>query len=111
MSKVPLVRWHWRYAYVTSTHSLLPRHLNRVYDEDGGEAPIGILLHTKFLPQILVKSAEEKTRRQHFENSSLYDGYYDALVDDPVLWCPASTRLEDWRQLEDLGLMSRGGWD
>ena len=111
MSKVPLVRWHWRYVYATSTHSLLPRRLNRVYGEHGAEAPTGVLLHTKFLPEIVGKSAEERARRQHFENSDLYTAYYDALNDDPVLWCPASTRLEGWRQLEDLGLMSRGGWE
>ncbi|WP_179381066.1 glycosyltransferase family 2 protein [Jannaschia marina] len=111
LSKVPLVRWNRRYAYVSSTHSLLPRHLNHVYDRRGGEAPTGVLLHTKFLPEILPKSAEEKARRQHFENSTLYEGYYDALTADPILWTEASTRYEGWRQLEGLGLLSRGGWD
>ncbi|WP_281826272.1 glycosyltransferase family 2 protein [Jannaschia rubra] len=110
LSKVPLVRWNRRYAYVSSTHSLLPRRLNRVYCETGSEAPTGVLLHTKFLPQILAKSAEERTRRQHFENSDLYAGYYDALSGGPVLWCERSTRYAGWRQLEALGLMSRGGW-
>ncbi|MEM7642096.1 MAG: glycosyltransferase family 2 protein [Pseudomonadota bacterium] len=112
LSKVPLVRWNRRYAYVSSTHSLLPRRLNHVYAADGGEAPTGILLHTKFLPNISAKSAEEKSRRQHFENSGLYQSYYDALIDDPVLWCEGSTRLTGgWRELEALGLMSRGGWN
>ena len=49
MDKIPLVRWQRRYAYASSTHALLPRGLNRVYAEDGGEAATGILLHTKFL--------------------------------------------------------------
>ncbi len=111
LSKVPLVKWHWRYAYVSSTHSLLPRKLNHVYAEDGSEAPTGVLLHTKFLPNIVAKSTEEKTRRQHFENSDLYQGYYDALIGDPILWCEASTRYAGWQQLEGLGLMSRGGWE
>ncbi|WP_306455352.1 glycosyltransferase family 2 protein [Jannaschia donghaensis] len=111
LSKVPLVRWNRRYAYVSSTHSLLPRGLNHVYRTDGVEAPTGVLLHTKFLPEIVSKSVEEKRRRQHFENSDLYEGYYDALIDDPILWCDRSTRYHGWRQLEALGLMSRGGWD
>lgn len=111
LSKVPLVRWDRRYAYVSSTHSLLPRHLNEVYATDGGEAPTGVLLHTKFLPEIVEKSAEEKRRRQHFENSSLYEGYYDALTGDRTLWCDASTRYHGWQQLEGLGLLSRGGWN
>ncbi|MEM7488698.1 MAG: glycosyltransferase family 2 protein [Pseudomonadota bacterium] len=112
LSKVPLVRWNRRYAYVSSTHSLLPRWLNEVYARDGSEAPTGILLHTKFLPGIAEKSAEEKRRGEHFENSALYGPYYDALTADPTLWCEASTRLVGgWRQLEALGLMSRGGWE
>ena len=110
MSKIPLVKWDRRYAYVSSTHSLLPRRLNHVYDDQGGEAPSGILLHTKFLPEVVAKSAEEKQRQEHFANSTLYDSYYERLTDAPDLWCAHSTRLTGWRQLEAMGLMSRGGW-
>jgi len=110
MQKLPLVKWHWRYVYVNSAHAALPRRLNRVYDEDGGELTSGVLLHTKFLNTVVEKSAEEKQRREHFANSRLYDTYYDALMCDPDLWCEASTRLTGWRQLEAMGLMSRGGW-
>jgi hypothetical protein len=110
MQKIPLVKWHWRYVYVNSAHALLPRRLNRVYDETGGEMTSGVLLHSKFLHTIVEKSAEEKHRREHFANSRLYDSYYDALTRDPDLWCRGSTRLTGWRQLEAMGLMSRGGW-
>lgn len=110
LNKVPLVKWDRRYAYVNSTHALLPRRLNAVYAVDGGERISGILLHTKFLPVIVEKSAEERTRQQHFANSALYDDYYDSLVQGPDLWCPTSQRYTGWRQLEALGLMSRGGW-
>lgn len=110
LNKTPLVKWDRRYAYVNSTHALLPRHLNEVYDAGGGEKPSGILLHSKFLNIVVAKSAEEKTRREHFANSGLYDAYYDSVIADPVLWCPASRRYEGWRGLEAVGLMSRGGW-
>jgi len=110
LNKVPLVKWHWRYVYVNSTHAALPRHLNRVYDEHGGEETSGILLHTKFLPVVVPRSVEEKARREHFANSRLYDAYYDALSHGPDLWCEASRRLTGWRQLEAMGLMSRGNW-
>ncbi len=110
LTKVPLIKWHWRYAYVSSTHSALPRHLNHVYDSTGGEMTSGVLLHTKFLHTIVTRSAEEKRRKQHFENSALYDDYYDRLTESPQLWCETSTRLSGWRQLEAVGLMSRGGW-
>lgn len=110
MGKIPLVKWDRSYTYVSSTHSPLPRNLNHVYDMQGGEKTSGILLHTKFLPSIVKKSEEEKQRQEHFANSALYDQYYDALTENPDLWCAYSTRLYGWKQLEALGLMSKGGW-
>lgn len=110
LNKTPLVRWHWRYAYVNSTHALLPPHLNEVYATDGGELTSGVLLHTKFLPEIVKRSQEEKERGEHFADGAQYAAYYDRLIDDPVLHCATSTRYTGWRQLEALGLMSRGGW-
>ena len=110
LNKTPLVRWHWRYAYVNSTHALLPPRLNEVYATDGGELTSGILLHTKFLPGITERSAEEKARGQHFGNAAQYAAYYDHLTASPVLHTRASTRYTGWRQMEALGLMSRGGW-
>lgn len=110
LNKVPLVKWHRRYAYLNSTHTILPAHLNAVYDEAGGEMTSGVLLHTKFLPQIIEKSVEEKQRRQHFADPQRFGSYYDGLIRDPVLYCEGSTRYTGWRQLEALGLISRGGW-
>ncbi len=110
MGKTPLVRWDRRYAYVSSTHSILPRRLNHVYDDQGGERVSGVLLHSKFLPMVVERSAEEKQRKEHFANSDLYETYYDSLSRDPELWCERSTKLISWRQLEAMGLMSRGNW-
>ena len=110
LNKIPLVRWNRRFAYVNSTHSLLPPRLNEVYATDGGELTSGVLLHTKFLPGITDRSAEEKQRGEHFGEASQYAAYYDRLTADPALHCDASTRYTGWRQLEALGLMSRGGW-
>jgi hypothetical protein len=93
-----------------STHSILPRRLNEVYAQDGGERLSGILLHTKFLSAVIEKSKEEKQRQEHFSNSVAYDDYYDAVADDPVLWTPKSTQYRGWRHLESIGLMSRGSW-
>ena len=109
-SKVPFVRWDRRYAFVNSTHALLPAALNRVQAEDGGEMLSGVLLHTKFLPSVIERAAEELHRQQHFAQSRAYRGYYRALMADPVLWCAASTRLKDWRGLETAGLMGRSDW-
>ena len=106
LNKLPLVRWHWRYAYLNSTHSLLPPRLN-----DRHEAGHGVILHTKFLPGITTRAAEEKSRGEHFGLPERFSDYYDALSAGPDLWHPGAVRFEDWSQLESLGLMSRGDWE
>jgi hypothetical protein len=113
LNKIPLVRWHRRYAYVSATHMLLPRGLNLVYDEWGGEKASGLLLHAKFLDGFIAKTVEEMTRGQHYAASSEYRAYAArsaSSVSGPVLWSPQSERLGNWRQLETLGLMSKGNW-
>jgi hypothetical protein len=52
-----------RYAWASSTHSLLPRGLNRVYDEMGGEKISGCLLHAKFLDTFADKDARRDRPR------------------------------------------------
>ncbi|MCZ4261256.1 glycosyltransferase family 2 protein [Limimaricola sp. G21655-S1] len=110
LNKIPLVKWDRRFAYVSSTHMLLPRGLNLVYDEWGGEKTCGMLLHTKFLDGFSDKAHEELQRRQHYAASAEYKAYAAALEAEPELWCRWSERYINWRQLEVLGLMSRGNW-
>lgn len=110
LNKIPLVKWDRQYAYVSSTHMLLPRGLNLVYDEWGGEKASGVLLHTKFLDTFTVKAREELDRKQHYANSHEYRAYAAGLVDNPDLWCKWSEKYINWRQLEILGLMSKGNW-
>ncbi len=62
LNKTPLVKWSKEYVYVSSTHTLLPRGLNLVYDEWGGQKPCGILLHTKFMNTFSEKAEEEMAR-------------------------------------------------
>jgi hypothetical protein len=110
LNKIPLVKWDRRYAYLSSTHMLLPRGLNLVYDERGGEKTSGCLLHAKFLDTFTHKSVEELKRKQHFANSYEYKTYNDGLAEHPDLWCKWSEKYINWRQLEILGLMSKGNW-
>lgn len=110
LNKIPLVKWDRRYAYVSSTHMLLPRGLNLVYDEWGGEKASGILLHTKFLDTFPQKAREELTRKQHYAASHEYRAYAAGLSENPDLWCKWSEKYINWRQLEILGLMSKGNW-
>lgn len=110
LNKIPLVKWHRNYAYVSSTHSLLPRGLNLVYDEWGGEKASGILLHTKFLSTFGAKAHEEIARKQHYAASREYRAYAEGVTENPDLWCKWSEEYINWRQLEILGLMSKGNW-
>ncbi|NDV98466.1 MULTISPECIES: glycosyltransferase family 2 protein [unclassified Salipiger] len=110
LNKVPLVKWDRRYAYVSSTHMLLPRGLNLVYDEWGGEKASGLLLHTKFLDTFNAKAEEELSRKQHYAGSTEYIAYAEGVRDNPDLWCKWSEKYINWRQLEILGLMSKGNW-
>jgi hypothetical protein len=108
LNKIPLVRWNHGYAYISSTHMLLPRGLNLVYDEWGGEKASGLLLHVKFLDSFGPKAREEIARRQHYAGSKEYLAY--ARSENPDLWTPWSEHYINWRQLEVLGLMSKGNW-
>ncbi|MCO4823233.1 MAG: glycosyltransferase family 2 protein [Amylibacter sp.] len=110
LNKTPLVKWSKEYVYVSSTHTLLPRGLNLVYDEWGGQKPCGVLLHTKFMNTFSEKAEEEMARKQHYAASREYRTYLKQLNGDLLLWNEQSSEYQDWRQLEDLGLMARGNW-
>ncbi|GAA6209774.1 glycosyltransferase family 2 protein [Cognatishimia sp. WU-CL00825] len=110
LNKIPLVKWDRDYTYVSSTHNLLPRGLNLTYEKWGGEKASGILLHAKFLDTFAAKAAEELSRKQHYANSVEYTTYAAQLKDNPDLWCKWSEKYINWRQLEILGLMSKGNW-
>ncbi len=110
LNKIPLVKWKRSFAYASSSHMLLPRGLNQVYDEWGGEKASGALLHTKFLDTFSAKAEEELTRQQHYGASREYIAYHERLQADPELWCKWSEKYINWRQLEILGLMSKGNW-
>ncbi len=110
MNKIPLVKWHPSYAYVSSTHMLLPRGLNLTYEEAGGEKPSGCLLHAKFLDTFALKAEEELKRGQHYAESQEYRAYREGIAGEREMWCSWSEKYINWRQLEILGLMSKGNW-
>ncbi|MFN3525017.1 MAG: glycosyltransferase family 2 protein [Paracoccus sp. (in: a-proteobacteria)] len=110
LNKLPLIRWRRGYSYFNSTHSMLPPRLNLLWDGPGDPRLSGLLLHSKFLPEIVDKSREELDRRQHFADPDLYRGYHRQLTDAPVLRGPGSSRYQGWRQLVRLGLMGTGSW-
>lgn len=110
LNKLPLVRWNRRMAYVNSTHSMLPPAMNDFYDGPGDPRLSGVLLHAKFLPEIVGRSQEELTRRQHFADPDAYAGYHRALIAAPSLRAPSSCRYEGTGQLLALGLIGAGEW-
>jgi hypothetical protein len=110
MNKIPLVKWDRSYAYVSSTHMMLPRGLNLAYEAAGGEKPSGCLLHAKFLDTFALKAEEELQRGQHYAESHEYRAYREGVEKERDLWCNWSEKYINWRQLETLGLMSKGNW-
>ncbi|MGL4236152.1 glycosyltransferase family 2 protein [Tabrizicola sp.] len=110
MNKTPLVKWDRSFAYVSSTHMMLPRRLNLTYDDQGGERPSGCLLHAKFLDTFAAKAQEELARGQHYAESHEYRAYREGISRERDLWCNWSEKYVNWRQLEVLGLMSKGNW-
>nr|WP_296429797.1 glycosyltransferase family 2 protein [Yoonia sp.] len=110
LNKTPLVRWNRRFAYVSSTHQILPRHLHDVFDFEGESKTSGVLLYTKFLPNIGAKSSEELERKQHFENSIHYTDYYRQMIENPTLWYDGSSSYSSDQKLVEQGLMSKGSW-
>ncbi|NOX39567.1 MAG: glycosyltransferase family 2 protein [Alphaproteobacteria bacterium] len=110
LNKIPLVKWSRRNIYVSSTHTLLPRGLNMTFSETGGEMASGCLMHAKFLNSFEAKAEEESKRKQHFADSFEYKAYKKGMRQNPSLWCKWSEKYINWRQLEILGLMSKGNW-
>ena len=110
LNKIPFVKWRKPYAYVSSTHMMLPRGLNLVYDQQGGEKTSGVLLHAKFLNTFGDRATEEAQRAEHYRNGQEYRTYAERHGADPDLWCQWSEQYINWRQLEVLGLMSKGNW-
>jgi Glycosyl transferase family 2 len=110
MNKIPLVKWDRSYAYASSTHMLLPRGLNLTYDVAGGEKPSGCLLHAKFLDTFALRAEQEARRGQHYSESHEYRAYRNGIANERDLWCTWSEKYINWRQLEILGLMSKGNW-
>lgn len=110
LNKIPLVKWKRGYVYCSSTHMLLPRGLNLVYESWGGEKTSGCLMHAKFLDNFEQKAKEELVRKEHFSNSVEYRSYAEGSIQTPDLWTDWSEKYINWRQLEILGLMSKGNW-
>ncbi len=110
LNKVPFVKWSRRYTYVSSTHMILPRGLNLVYDQQGGEKTSGVLLHAKFLNTFGDRAKEEASRGEHYGGADEYRRYADIPEQEADLWSKWSAQYLNWRQLEGLGLMSKGNW-
>lgn len=110
LNKLPLVRWNRRYVYVNATHSMLPPALNDVWDGPGDPRLSGVLLHSKFLPDIALRSDEELRRRQHFHDPDAFADYHHRLIEAPTLWHEGAQHFRDWQQMLDLGLIGVGEW-
>ncbi|GGO79537.1 hypothetical protein GCM10011348_14070 [Marinobacterium nitratireducens] len=108
LNKVPLVKWKWNYAYISSMHMMLPRRLNRCVDE---RMVTGALLHFKFISQLDEKVKQEMVAKQHYNDSAEYKQYDDVIQAGEVLFDDqVSTRFTGWKDLARRGLINLGGW-
>ena len=110
LNKIPLVKWRRSNVFVSSSHMLLPSRLNKTYETNGGEQVCGILLHAKFVEPVLEKADDEVTRAEHYADGREFARYAARLAERPELWSVRSEKYLNWKQLETLGLMSRGNW-
>lgn len=108
LNKIPLVKWRPHFAYIESMHMAIPRRLNQTLN---GERTTGALLHFKFIQQLAAKVEEEEMAKQHWDNSSEYIKYGNAINDGTMLYdASVSVQYRDWRTLARLGLVHPGEW-
>ncbi len=81
-----------------------------MFDPEGDSKTSGVLLHTKFLPNVGAKSQEELARKQHFESSEIYENYHQQLIENPTLWHQGSKPYVGEADLVAQLLMSKGSW-
>ena len=79
---------------------------------DNPSSNIGQLDKLRFMQEIKqsVHDAVKSELQQHYAESYEYRAYVENLRQEPQLWCNWSERFINWRQLEILGLMSKGNW-
>jgi hypothetical protein len=110
LNKTPLVFWRRHYSYVSSTHVLSIRRLNRPH-RTHHLSPTGCLLHFKFLSAFTEKVTEEMERKQHYSNSIEYRRYQELLeTDSDQLFCDISVAYKNSEGLVDRSLMNTGQW-
>ena len=99
LSKVPLVRWRAGMRFLLCTHALTPIRLAQM---------TGALLHFKFLDDFHSRAMTEAARGEHFAGGLEYKLYAELLARNPALTLrdPNSVRLQDSRQLVEMGLMA-----
>lgn len=102
LNKTPLIRWEEHFAYIHSTHVVLPRYLN-IHDQK--DLPIGALLHFKFIHQLKDKIETELHAKEHWNNSYEYK-QYDKFLERKILLFDKqiSERYNNWHILKRLDL-------
>lgn len=108
LNKVPLVKWKWNYAYISSMHMMLPRRLNRCIDD---RMVTGALLHFKFISQLDDKVKQEMVAKQHYNDSAEYKQYGAVIDKKDILYNQSvSIPFTGWKDLAKRGLINIGGW-
>ena len=99
LNKTPLVQWRRHYAFIKSSHQLIPPRLNGPGPQQLSTMG-GALLHFKFLAPFTEKLAAEQLRRQHTHEYSSYTNLLETRFPGE-----STTRWESWRTGVAAGLL------
>jgi hypothetical protein len=98
LHKVPLVRWQENLRYTSSTHTLYPVAL---------AAETGVLLHFKYMADIIDRARMEAMRKQYWQGAKRYAEFNRRLEASQAIdfRCELTERFRSTAQLVELGLM------
>ena len=110
LNKTPLIQWHSRFVYRLSTHVAYPTMLNHAHKKF--QEPTGALLHFKFVSSFREKIDHAILHKNHYNNSSEYQRYWDQLKSSEkyTLHSPVSAKYESSESLIRANIMTSGCW-
>ena len=85
-------------------------HFAHLITLENGKARADAVGEATYAAEFFRWFAEEAVRAEHYASGREYKSYESRQGADPDFWCEWSERYINWRQLEGLGLMSKGNW-
>ena len=107
LNKTPLVKWRLGYAFLKSSHQLLPYKLNNANPMEQ-RLVTGVLMHFKMISSMPAKIFQQDTSDEHTDE---YDMYKVNNLEDINLRSELdSIKFTDWHDFAKVNLMEGQGW-